>query len=84
MQLVSEAEIETTNAVDKAKSLYKAGLSDYLSILDAQRQQNRDKMQCLALHLCLWACPGLKLGRLATSLLTVSALIPGNHPGRPT
>ena len=46
VQLVSEAEIETTNAVDKAKSLYKAGLSDYLSILDAQRQQNmlRDRV----------------------------------------
>lgn len=35
---------EATNiAVDKAKSLYRAGLSDYLSILDAQRQQNAMK-----------------------------------------
>ncbi|QQX78351.1 efflux transporter outer membrane subunit [Shewanella sp. KX20019] len=40
VHLVSEAADETTVAVDKAKSLYKAGLSDYLSILDAQRQQN--------------------------------------------
>ncbi|GIU15738.1 MULTISPECIES: efflux transporter outer membrane subunit [unclassified Shewanella] len=46
VELVIEAEAETTNAVNKAKSLYKAGLSDYLSILDAQRQQNmlRDRM----------------------------------------
>lgn len=44
--LVSEASAETTNAVNKAQSLYKAGLSDYLSILDAQRQQNmmRDRV----------------------------------------
>ncbi|MFT5788294.1 MAG: multidrug efflux system outer membrane protein [Shewanella sp.] len=46
VHLVSEAADETTVAVDKAKSLYKAGLSDYLSILDAQRQQNmmRDRV----------------------------------------
>ena len=44
--LVSEASAETTIAVNKAQSLYKAGLSDYLSILDAQRQQNmmRDRV----------------------------------------
>lgn len=31
---------ETAKAVDKAKSLYKAGLVDSFSVLDAQRQLN--------------------------------------------
>ncbi|MGS0696100.1 efflux transporter outer membrane subunit [Shewanella sp. 0m-4] len=51
VQLVIEAEQETTNAVNKAKSLYKAGLSDYLSILDAQRQQNMLKDRVVAAKL---------------------------------
>lgn len=46
VQLVCEAEAATSSAVDKAKSLYRAGLSDYLSILDANRQHNimRDRV----------------------------------------
>ncbi|CDT76524.1 efflux transporter outer membrane subunit [Vibrio coralliirubri] len=36
---IDEATIAVDNAVSKAKSLYKAGLVDYLSVLDAQRQQ---------------------------------------------
>lgn len=51
VKLVSEAETETTNAVNKAKSLYKAGLSDYLSILDAQRQENMIKDRVVAAKL---------------------------------
>ncbi|MCL1145925.1 efflux transporter outer membrane subunit [Shewanella marinintestina] len=51
VQLVIEAEAETTIAVNKAKSLYKAGLSDYLSILDAQRQQNMLKDRVVAAKL---------------------------------
>ena len=51
VKLVSEAEAETTNAVNKAKSLYKAGLSDYLSILDAQRQENMLKDRVVAAKL---------------------------------
>ncbi|MGF1733906.1 efflux transporter outer membrane subunit [Photobacterium satsumensis] len=38
--LISEAKSETDTAVDKALSLYKAGLIDYLTVLDAQRQQH--------------------------------------------
>ncbi|MGR5065097.1 efflux transporter outer membrane subunit [Photobacterium sp. DNB22_13_2] len=38
--LISEAKSETDTAVNKAISLYKAGLIDYLAILDAQRQQH--------------------------------------------
>lgn len=51
VQLVSEAEAETTNAVNKAKSLYQAGLSGYLSILDAQRQENMIKDRVVAAKL---------------------------------
>ncbi|PKH55960.1 hypothetical protein CXF83_12105 [Shewanella sp. Choline-02u-19] len=51
VQLISEAEAETTNAVNKAKSLYKAGLSGYLSILDAQRQENMIKDRVVAAKL---------------------------------
>ena len=36
---IDEATLAVDNAVSKAKSLYKAGLVDYLSVLDAQRQQ---------------------------------------------
>ncbi len=36
---IDEATDAVDNAVSKAKSLYKAGLVDYLSVLDAQRQQ---------------------------------------------
>ena len=36
---IDEATAAVDNAVSKAKSLYKAGLVDYLSVLDAQRQQ---------------------------------------------
>ncbi|PSW19810.1 hypothetical protein C9I98_10115 [Photobacterium sanctipauli] len=38
--LVVESKTETDRAVEKAKSLYQAGLIDYLSVLDAQRQQH--------------------------------------------
>ncbi|MCL1137180.1 efflux transporter outer membrane subunit [Shewanella pneumatophori] len=51
VRLVSEAEAETSNAVNKAKSLYKAGLTDYLSILDAQRQHNLLKDRVVAAKL---------------------------------
>ena len=51
VKLVTEAEVETTKAVNKAKSLYQAGLSDYLSILDAQRQQNMLKDRVVAAKL---------------------------------
>ncbi|MEH6453915.1 MAG: efflux transporter outer membrane subunit [Psychromonas sp.] len=36
---IEQALTATNRAVDKAKSLYKAGLIDHLSVLDAQRQQ---------------------------------------------
>lgn len=38
--LVSDSKSETDKAVKKAKSLYAAGLADYLAVLDAQRQQH--------------------------------------------
>ena len=38
--LVLESKAETDKAVKKAKSLYSAGLADYLAVLDAQRQQH--------------------------------------------
>ncbi|MGF1684090.1 efflux transporter outer membrane subunit [Photobacterium minamisatsumaniensis] len=38
--LITESQTETDIAVKKAKSLYRAGLIDYLSVLDAQRQQH--------------------------------------------
>jgi len=37
---VDEAAVAVGNAVEKAKSLYRAGFVDHLSVLDAQRQQN--------------------------------------------
>ncbi|WOT06719.1 efflux transporter outer membrane subunit [Shewanella youngdeokensis] len=49
--LVSEAATATSFAVNKAKSLYKAGLTDHLSILDAQRQQNIVQDQVIAAKL---------------------------------
>jgi outer membrane protein TolC len=36
---IDDALVATDKAVSKAKSLYRAGLIDYLSVLDAQRQQ---------------------------------------------
>lgn len=36
---IDDALVATDNAVGKAKSLYRAGLIDHLSVLDAQRQQ---------------------------------------------
>ncbi|MGB1974306.1 MAG: efflux transporter outer membrane subunit [Vibrio toranzoniae] len=36
---IDEATLAVDGAVSKAKSLYRAGLVDYLSVLDAQRQQ---------------------------------------------
>jgi len=38
-QRIDEATLAVDKAVSKAKSLYKAGLVDYLAVLDAQRQQ---------------------------------------------
>ncbi|MGF1715252.1 efflux transporter outer membrane subunit [Photobacterium chitinilyticum] len=38
--LLLESKAETDKAVKKAKSLYAAGLTDYLVVLDAQRQQH--------------------------------------------
>ncbi|MGF1792017.1 efflux transporter outer membrane subunit [Photobacterium profundum] len=38
--LVLESKQQTDRAVSKAESLYEAGLVDYLSVLDAQRQQH--------------------------------------------
>ncbi|MCW8328387.1 efflux transporter outer membrane subunit [Photobacterium sp. SDRW27] len=40
LALVVESKDETDIAVRKAKSLYAAGLADYLAVLDAQRQQH--------------------------------------------
>ncbi|MCE2573461.1 efflux transporter outer membrane subunit [Motilimonas eburnea] len=37
---VAEATLQAQSAVSKAESLYAAGLIDYISVLDAQRQQN--------------------------------------------
>ncbi|GIU53916.1 MULTISPECIES: efflux transporter outer membrane subunit [Shewanella] len=39
-QQLSTAADQTQTAVSKAKSLYKAGLIDYIQVLDAQRQDN--------------------------------------------
>ncbi|PSW16413.1 hypothetical protein C9J01_05290 [Photobacterium rosenbergii] len=49
--LLLEAETETDKAVNKALSLYKAGLIDYLSVLDAQRQQHAMRDQVVAARL---------------------------------
>lgn len=38
---ILEADHQAQNAVDKAKSLYRAGLVNHLSVLDAQRQRNQ-------------------------------------------
>ncbi|NKF49375.1 efflux transporter outer membrane subunit [Shewanella sp. WXL01] len=40
---LAEAAEQSSKAVAKAKSLYKAGLIDYLQVLDAQRQDNQVK-----------------------------------------
>lgn len=39
-QQLNIAALQTETAVDKANSLYKAGLIDYIQVLDAQRQDN--------------------------------------------
>ncbi|MGB2078466.1 MAG: efflux transporter outer membrane subunit [Vibrio sp.] len=38
---ILEADYQAQHAVDKAKSLYRAGLVNHLSVLDAQRQRNQ-------------------------------------------
>lgn len=38
---ILEADLQAQTAVDKAKSLYRAGLVNHLSVLDAQRQRNQ-------------------------------------------
>ncbi|AJR05431.1 hypothetical protein C9J03_09285 [Photobacterium gaetbulicola] len=49
--LLLEAEAETEEAVGKALSLYQAGLIDYLSVLDAQRQQHAMRDRVVAARL---------------------------------
>ncbi|MCR9366626.1 TolC family protein [Vibrio antiquarius] len=48
---IDEALKATNNAVNKAKSLYRAGLIDHLSVLDAQRQQRMMQDQQVAAKL---------------------------------
>ncbi|MFW8633221.1 efflux transporter outer membrane subunit [Vibrio natriegens] len=48
---VNDALKATDNAVSKAKSLYRAGLIDHLSVLDAQRQQRMMQDQRVAAKL---------------------------------
>lgn len=48
---IDEAMIATDKAVSKAKSLYRAGLIDHLSVLDAQRQQRMMQDQRVAAKL---------------------------------
>lgn len=43
LQSIIDALQETEKALEKATSLYNAGLIDYLSVLDAQRQYNQMK-----------------------------------------
>lgn len=50
-KLVNEAQLETDNALSKAKSLYRTGLADYLTVLDAQRQQSMMKDRTVAAKL---------------------------------
>ncbi len=47
---IDEATDAADNAVSKVKSLYKAGLVDYLSVLDAQRQQKMMQDQVASLN----------------------------------
>lgn len=48
---IDDALKATNNAVNKAKSLYRAGLIDHLSVLDAQRQQRMMQDQQVAAKL---------------------------------
>lgn len=48
---VDNAKLSTDNAVNKAIALYEAGLIDYLSVLDAQRQKNALKDHALSAKL---------------------------------
>ncbi|MDG2680693.1 TolC family protein, partial [Vibrio parahaemolyticus] len=48
---IDDALKATNNAVNKAKSLYRAGLIDHLSVLDAQRQQHMMQDQQVAAKL---------------------------------
>ncbi len=48
---IEEALEATDNAVSKAKSLYRAGLIDHLSVLDAQRQKRMMQDRQLAAKL---------------------------------
>ncbi len=48
---IDKAIIATDRAVDKAKSLYRAGLIDHLSVLDAQRQQRMMQDRSIAAKL---------------------------------
>ncbi|RJG37992.1 efflux transporter outer membrane subunit [Motilimonas pumila] len=49
--LVVQTRGHADTAVNKANSLYKAGLVDYISVLDAQRQQNLIRDSEVAAHL---------------------------------
>lgn len=49
--LTGETRVQADNTFSKANSLYKAGLVDYMSVLDAQRQQNLMKDREVAANL---------------------------------
>ncbi|GLS92104.1 outer membrane protein [Psychromonas marina] len=50
-QKMTEAANESEKALDKARSLYKAGLINHLAVLDAQRQHNMIKERIIAAQL---------------------------------
>ncbi|CAH0529788.1 efflux transporter outer membrane subunit [Vibrio hippocampi] len=49
--LTAETRVQADNTLSKANSLYKAGLVDYMTVLDAQRQQNLVKDREIAASL---------------------------------
>jgi NodT family efflux transporter outer membrane factor (OMF) lipoprotein len=64
---VSEAAEESEKALSKARSLYRAGLIDHLSVLDAQRQHNMLKERIIAAQL-----------QTAQSIVSVHKALGGN------
>ncbi|MDH5911498.1 efflux transporter outer membrane subunit [Vibrio splendidus] len=49
--LVADTRVQSDSTLNKANSLYKAGLVDYMTVLDAQRQQNLVKDREIAASL---------------------------------
>jgi len=64
---INEAAKESEKALDKARSLYKAGLINHLSVLDAQRQHNMLKERVIAAQL-----------QTAQSIVSVHKALGGN------